>query len=85
MNDQMTPNRTTAEQTRRTATDERTTSAALWVVLAVSLSVPLGGATTGYLLAPGFSVFDPFFLFFSLVSLTSALLSAGGTTLLLTR
>lgn len=85
MNDQTTPNRTTAEQTRQTTAEERTTRGALWVVLAVSISVPLGGAITGYLLAPGFSVLDPFFLFFSLVSLASALLGAAGTTLLLTR
>ncbi len=61
---------------------ERTAGAALWVVLAVSVSVPLGGAAAGYLLDPaGFSAFDPWFVFFSLVSLASALLGAAGTML----
>jgi hypothetical protein len=62
---------------------ERAAGAALWVVLAVSLSMPLGGAVAGYLLDPaGFSALDPWFLFFSLVSLTSVLLDAAGTTLM---
>ncbi len=82
MIDQTTIERPTAERGVETTTH---TGATLWVVLAVSLSVPLGGALAGYALSAGFSVFAPWFLFFSLVSLASALLGAAGTTLVLTR
>lgn len=75
--------RATTERGIETTTQEHT-GITLWVVIAVSLSVPLGGALAGYALSVEFSVFDPWFLFFSLVSLASALLSAAGTALVLT-
>ena len=77
--------RTAAEQGTHHPGREYATSGALWVVLAVSVSVPLGGAAAGYLLDPaGFSALDPWFVFFSLVSLASALLGAAGTMLVST-
>lgn len=82
MTDQTTTERPTAKRKTETTGREHT-SATLWVVLAVSLSVPLGGALAGYALSAGFSVFDTWFLFFSLVSLASALLGAAGTALVM--
>ena len=85
MSDQTTTERTTSEQRIQNTGREYATSGALWVVLAVSVSVPLGGAVAGYLLDPaGFSALDPWFVFFSLVSLASALLGAAGTMLVST-
>ena len=90
MSDQTTTERTVSDQTAAEQGIHHTgreyaTSGALWVVLAVSVSVPLGGAAAGYLLDPaGFSAFDPWFVFFSLVSLASALLGAAGTMLVST-
>ena len=87
MSDQTAPERTISDQTAsehgiQNSGRKHAAGAALWVVLAVSVSVPLGGAVAGYLLDPaGFSALDPWFLFFSLVSLASALLGAVGTML----
>jgi hypothetical protein len=79
-------NRTTAEQPTAERNEKPITGrATLWVVLAVSLSVPLGGAVAGTVLSAGFSVLDPWFLFFSLVSFASALLGAAGTALVTAR
>ncbi|HET7324614.1 MAG TPA: hypothetical protein VFJ06_09800 [Halococcus sp.] len=83
MVNQITAEQPTDEHTEKTAIRERTTGATLWVVLAVALSVPFGGALTGYVLGAGFSVLDPWFLLFALVSFASALLGAAGTALVM--
>ena len=57
----------------------------LKVVIAITVSVFIGGAVTGYWLNPvGFTVFEPWFLLFFSVALASSLLGAIGTALLLT-